>query len=614
MDGKNLMKFNLTLSQKGLALVFVPLFVQLVLFTAQAWLHAQAEDEAVKAYRADKIATSVNKLVRHVFDIASLSQGEVSQIADRDFETYAGKIKQDMNDLQEAVKDDPDKTAIVEKSARASEDAYNMLGTLNSVYKTDGPFVAFERLKSVRSDLRFCVKQMVSPELISMAQDEENFQARNPEIQARFRERIKTLLTASLLSSIALSAFIAVWFYGGIVKRLKIMVDNIYRYASRRALNPVLADPFGGRDEISELDRTFHRMTYALAEGEQREKNLVEYSLDAICSIDEGLRFRTVNPACDKVFGFSTNELLGRSVSDVLTEEDRQSITRLLYRTIIDTTKAEFETRISHKDGKVIEMLWSVQFVQDKKLLFCVVHDISRRKEAEKMRQEVVAMVSHDLRTPMATISSYFEMLAMGMFGALSERGMHLLKVAQSNIARMVNLANDLLDIEKSKAGMLTVNCADVELNELLDKSVESVASLASNQEVNLEMKETNLSIFADSNRITQVLVNLLSNAIKFSPKQGVIKIKAEEKNSMAYVYVSDQGRGVPEHLKQTIFERFQQVEIADAADKGGSGLGLAICKAIIELHGGEIKVEDNADKGSTFSFSVALSDRAKNC
>jgi signal transduction histidine kinase len=307
------------------------------------------------------------------------------------------------------------------------------------------------------------------------------------------------------------------------------------------------------------------------------------------------------------MFDIPPKKLLGKMISDNLVKEDWESVRETLHETIIKESKAEFEARVLQTNGKIIDVLWSAQWVPKKNLLFCVVHDISRRKEAERLRQEVIAMVSHDLRTPLATISSFFEMLAMGMFGELSERGGHLLKVAESNIARMLSLTNDLLDLEKSKAGMLTVNRTEVALDKLLDDALKSVANLASNQGVHLEMNETSLTVLADSHRVTQVLVNLLSNAIKFSPKQGAVTLQAEEKNGMAIISVSDEGRGVPEQLKEAIFERFQQVEIADAVDKGGSGLGLAICKAIVDLHGGEIKVENKADRGCIFTFSLDI-------
>jgi signal transduction histidine kinase len=99
----------------------------------------------------------------------------------------------------------------------------------------------------------------------------------------------------------------------------------------------------------------------------------------------------------------------------------------------------------------------------------------------------------------------------------------------------------------------------------------------------------------------------LLNNAIKFSPKNSTITVRTTKENSKAIVKISDEGRGIPDGFKDSIFERFKQVEITDAIDKGGSGLGLAICKTIVDLHGGEIAVENNTPKGSTFTFSLPV-------
>ncbi len=171
----------------------------------------------------------------------------------------------------------------------------------------------------------------------------------------------------------------------------------------------------------------------------------------------------------------------------------------------------------------------------------------------------------------------------------------------------MLSLINDLLDLEKSENGMLTLERSDIKLNDVLDQCIKSIESLAAQKEVHLDLAITDLEVFADSHRLLQVMVNLVSNAIKFSPKDGTVKVWATAKDDMATVYVADEGRGVPEHLKEIIFERFHQVEVADAIEKGGSGLGLAICKVIVELHGGTISVENNTDRGSTFSFSLPI-------
>jgi signal transduction histidine kinase len=171
----------------------------------------------------------------------------------------------------------------------------------------------------------------------------------------------------------------------------------------------------------------------------------------------------------------------------------------------------------------------------------------------------------------------------------------------------MLSLINDLLDLEKSESGMLTLERDAIELSDVLDQCIQSIESLADRQEVILDLTNANFKIFADAHRLSQVVINLVSNAIKFSPKGAVVKVWAQEDKDMAIVNVSDEGRGVPEHLHEVIFERFHQVEVADALEKGGSGLGLAICKVIVELHGGTINVENNKERGSTFSFSVPL-------
>jgi signal transduction histidine kinase len=203
-------------------------------------------------------------------------------------------------------------------------------------------------------------------------------------------------------------------------------------------------------------------------------------------------------------------------------------------------------------------------------------------------------------------------MLASGLFGELNERGEHLLKVAESNSNRMLCLINDLLDLEKAEYGGLKLDYSTLDLNDILNQSINTVSDLAFRKQVHLELEPTPLAIQADQNRVLQILINLISNAIKFSAKESTIKIWAEEKANMAFINVMDQGRGIPEDMTETIFERFHQVEIADAVDKGGSGLGLAICKTLVELHGGKIAVKNNPEKGSTFFFSLPLAEQDK--
>jgi signal transduction histidine kinase len=169
----------------------------------------------------------------------------------------------------------------------------------------------------------------------------------------------------------------------------------------------------------------------------------------------------------------------------------------------------------------------------------------------------------------------------------------------------MLTLINDLLEVEKIKSGRLELNSAELSVQSLFDQSSEAMKGWAAQQGVSIEVQSNTLFVLADKGRIIQVLTNLLANAVKFSPQGGRVILSAEANHRLVTIKVTDEGRGVPESLKEKIFERFQQVHSGDAAEKAGSGLGLTICKAIVELHGGSIRVDDNADRGSTFSFTL---------
>lgn len=227
--------------------------------------------------------------------------------------------------------------------------------------------------------------------------------------------------------------------------------------------------------------------------------------------------------------------------------------------------------------------------------------------EAERSKQEVLGMVTHDLKTPLTTVSALLEMLEDGMFGKLNDQGIANLKVVTRNVLRMNGLIRDLLDIEKIKSGKLSLFREDVSVPDLLHEAVDSVRSLADDRKIALVVKADEVDAYADNHRMLQILINLLSNAIKFSPENSQIIVSAKHDGSVVHVAVQDFGRGIPADKLQAVFERFEQTKVSDATVKGGTGLGLAICKALVELHGGQIGVTSQEGKGSTFFFTVPV-------
>ena len=227
--------------------------------------------------------------------------------------------------------------------------------------------------------------------------------------------------------------------------------------------------------------------------------------------------------------------------------------------------------------------------------------------ELETFKRELISVVSHELRTPLLSISSALELFSMGVLGDLSEKAQNRLKFAQDEASRLIRLINDLLDIEKMEAGKFVLDKSEFRVDELINAAIASVAQLAEPKQIKLESSAVDTAIFADRDRLCQVLINLLSNAIKFSPDSGIITVTAEPIDASLEFRVTDQGRGIPEELQEKIFDRFVQVEKTDQTLRGGSGLGLAISRAIVEEHGGSIGVDSQAGKGSTFWFRLPM-------
>jgi PAS domain S-box-containing protein len=348
-------------------------------------------------------------------------------------------------------------------------------------------------------------------------------------------------------------------------------------------------------------------MAAELKETSRRQGAIVDNAQDVICSLDKGGTFLEINPACQDVLGYDREALVGKHLIDLVAAEDRTKALEFMENLRGGTNLKPREILLKKQDQKPIDALWSAHWSEEEETFFCVIHDITDRRQAERMKQEVVAMVTHDLRTPLATIQNFLEFLEDGFYGSVNEKGAKYLVLAQRNSDRMISLINDLLDIEKIKSGMMEIDLIELPLGKSFDLCRELQTSYADQLGVKLDFHPTNLIVNADEDRLARVLSNLVSNALKYSPRGGTVSIWAERQGKMAYIVVQDQGPGVPANMLESVFDRFQQVRGHGPKTKGGSGLGLAICKAIVELHGGKIWLKSEEGKGSAFTFSLPL-------
>lgn len=228
-----------------------------------------------------------------------------------------------------------------------------------------------------------------------------------------------------------------------------------------------------------------------------------------------------------------------------------------------------------------------------------------KRAQIERLKQEFVQMVSHDLRAPVTSLQMFHSILAKGDFGQLDEDGKKHLAAAQENTERMFTLVSDLLEMEKLESGTVTIERRAIDVDSVLDAAVSAVQGAAKKRGVEVDIiGHDNPTIYADRERLIQVAANLIVNAIKFSPENGSVLLSVKEMPAQVEIRVSDQGAGIPQELLGEIFERFKQSGSKEQQSKG-AGLGLAIARSLVELHEGRIGVESTVGEGSTFWFRI---------
>jgi signal transduction histidine kinase len=214
--------------------------------------------------------------------------------------------------------------------------------------------------------------------------------------------------------------------------------------------------------------------------------------------------------------------------------------------------------------------------------------------------------MSLELRTPLAAILGYAELMQEGFYGNQSEKSMDALTRIRSNGKHLLGLINTVLEIAKIESGQFTLNMAEYAIESVVETVRSATESLAQNKKLALKTEVAkSLPIgLGDEQRITQVLLNLVGNAIKFTDT-GEVRVTAKAVNGRFNVSVTDTGPGIPDHERTRIFEQFHQVDTSLTKAAGGTGLGLAIAKQIVEMHGGRIWVESTLGQGSTFQMEL---------
>lgn len=349
-----------------------------------------------------------------------------------------------------------------------------------------------------------------------------------------------------------------------------------------------------------------------------RQKDNIEsiiYSIhDAVIVADSFDRLTLANKEAGKIFNFDPKESKLKPLEEIIPEDNLRFIELLRQsrQSGLLCVKRELQLGIENQEIKTYECLISCLFTSDSQIngVVAVLHDITREKEISQMKNEFVSNVSHELKTPLASINAYAEMLADGE-AEDEETKKEFCSVIQSQAQRLNRLIEDILNVSRIESGLIKVKKEPISLAVLIRDAVEMIKSYAAEKNITVSEKSQIIfdQVLADKDMMSQVVVNLLSNAVKYTPEGGSVTIDTEvdEATEVVRVLVKDTGVGIPENEIDKLFNKFYRVSSNNKYAKG-TGLGLNLVKQIVEnIHSGQVFVKSKVGEGSTFGFSVPL-------
>jgi PAS domain S-box-containing protein len=356
-------------------------------------------------------------------------------------------------------------------------------------------------------------------------------------------------------------------------------------------------------------------------EAEQVLDRFFTLSLDPLCIAGFDGYFKRLNPAWERIFGFTVEELTARPFLDFVHPDDREPTVSQSDNLAAGDTCTSFENRYLCKDGSYKWLLWNATPLPERQEIYAVGHDISERRQTEealreakeqaeaasRFKDQFLSMMSHELRTPLNAILGFSVLLPQERYGTLNDRQRRYVDHIHKGGTHLHRLINDILDLSKIEAGRLEMAMGPVDVAGALDEVVNSLLPLAEQKSQTLSLKaDPKITVQADPTRLQQVLINLAGNAIKFTPAGGRIELEAHRDSTQVRFSVRDNGPGIPPEEKTHIFEAFHRLRQAGEAVEG-SGLGLAIARQLVELQGGHLELDSQDGQGSCFYFSLPL-------
>lgn len=347
----------------------------------------------------------------------------------------------------------------------------------------------------------------------------------------------------------------------------------------------------------------------ALIAKEQNLEAIVTGTTDAIIQVGVDSLISDFNPAAERLTGYEAAEVLNQPCLEVLRcAEGSGCGGDCVFAQVLSSGEpipyAELE--IAGRNG-LRQVAASVAALKVNTpaapAAAAILRDISRQKQIEQMKSDFTAMVSHQLRTPLALLRGYSDTL-QHLELSIQEQQYCIRGIADTTI-RLEALVAQILDVSRIEAGRLDLDCKPSPLAKIVEQAISNLPRTIDRSRIKIELPSDLPPINADKERLEQVILNLLENALKYSPSNGTVFIRAEQSGGQVQVQVRDEGIGVPSEERELLFKKFQRASNARELQLPGTGLGLFICRNIVEAHGGRINLVSEIGQGTSISFWI---------
>ena len=411
-----------------------------------------------------------------------------------------------------------------------------------------------------------------------------------------------------LMMMVAIIAFFVLSTGGLILHCLSLLRDSVVSVeTASAALLSVL--PAVDQGSISSITSIANACANEIENLRYASQLIADYSSDLLFSITEDLKIIELNASAQRALSAQKVTLIGTSFLSIVSAADQHNTKTYFEKVSKESSHGEspasLECQLQLGEGKLIDVRWTIEWSRSMKAFYCIGEDITVEKEIQRLRAEITAMVSHDLRAPVSSLSFFIDNLLTGDYGVLNEKGRVQVARSRSNVGQLLRLTDQLLDAEKLESGEMRLDVKIVPVSGILESAVQLLQDLAEQKNLKIKFPESETLVHADFDRSVQILSNLLSNAIKFSPNDNHIEISENLHAGQVIIAVRDHGPGIAVERRDELFKRFKSWDGGDKIVQS-SGLGLYLAKKLAELQGGNLSFDTPSEStGSVFLFTM---------